>query len=185
VIGQDLQNSEFSLAAYLGRLIYVPQPAAFFHRRCLARVPGWRAEVSYVADADFWIRMAMHFPVLHVPHVLGRYRYHADQRDTQKQRIMRDWINCIDGLLAEGGLSMRERRYARMGKALARHRYTAEDRWVERTIALYQAHAYVPEALFDPRVAKRQLFPGRDPIWRVLSRVKRSVLGAVADGSHG
>lgn len=174
LIGRDVQGS-FSLAEYVGRLIYVPQPAAFFKRDCLQLVPGWRADVSYVADADFWLRIACNFPVKHLPVSLGRYRYHLMQRDTQTARILRDWLRCIDDLLSSQQLSVRERRYARMGRALAAHRYLPEGCWWQRTVALYRAYLACPEALWDRRAPKRQLFPGRDPIFSRLSKIKRAL----------
>ena len=58
VTGRDVLTA-FSLAEYLGRLTYIPQPSAFFRAAVSRSVGGWRAEVSYAADADFWIRIAL------------------------------------------------------------------------------------------------------------------------------
>ena len=62
VTGADIQGP-FDLAMYFGRLMYVPQPGTFFSRKALEAVGGWRAAFSYTADADFWFRIALHFPV--------------------------------------------------------------------------------------------------------------------------
>ena len=62
VIGTDIQGP-FDLAMYFGRMMYVPQPGAFFTRKALEAVGGWREEFSYTADADFWFRIALRFPV--------------------------------------------------------------------------------------------------------------------------
>jgi hypothetical protein len=69
-----------------------------------------------------------------------------------------------------------------MGVHLARYHYAPEDDWRRRTRALYGALLAFPPALLDSRFPKRELIPGRDPIWSVLSRVKRA-LGFRARGT--
>ena len=81
--GADIQGP-FDLAMYFGRLMYVPQPGTFFTREALEAVGGWRAEFSYTADADFWFRIALRFPVRKLNRVMARYRYHPLQRDRQR-----------------------------------------------------------------------------------------------------
>jgi glycosyltransferase involved in cell wall biosynthesis len=171
-IGEDRQGP-FDFADYLGRLQYIPQPGAFFRRSVLQVVPEWRAQYSYAADADFWMRIAAHRPVVKIDRLLARYRYHDEQRDTQRARIARDWEGAVRDLLATSLRDARTRRFARMGIHLARHRYLDEARWVARTRELYAAALANPPAVFDPRFPKRDLLPGRAPIWSWLSRVKR------------
>ncbi|MDZ4814535.1 MAG: glycosyltransferase family 2 protein [Pseudomonadota bacterium] len=172
LIGEDVQG-DFDLCDYLGRLHYIPQPGTCFTRAAYEAIGSWRDNVSYVADADFWMRISIRFDVQHVPRLVARYRYHDEQRDTQRARIARDWINAVDDLMVHGGLSSRQKRFARMGKALARHRYAATEDWLGRTRALYAAVLANPFGVTNPRFPKRELFPGRDPIWRQLSRIKR------------
>jgi glycosyltransferase involved in cell wall biosynthesis len=172
VTGRDIQDS-FAVHDYLGRFCYVPQPAAFFRHAVLEHVPGWRASVSYVADADFWFRVAMRYPVVKIDRVLGRIRYHAEQRDRQRARLARDWEASVSDLLANEAMTPRQRRYARMGIHLAWYRYS--DDWRARTLRLYRAAMANPAALADPRFPRRELLPGREPIWALLSRAKRAL----------
>ena len=86
VTGADIQGP-FDLAMYFGRMMYVPQPGTFFTRKALEAVGGWRAEFSYTADADFWFRIALRFPVRKLNRVMARYRYHPLQRDRQRASI--------------------------------------------------------------------------------------------------
>lgn len=172
LMGKDVQD-DFDLCDYLGRFQYIPQPGTCFTRTALDYVGGWRDSVSYAADADFWMRIAARFPVTKLARLVARYRYHDEQRDTQRQRIARDWIQATRDLKACNGLTARQRRYARMGNQLARYRYTAPSDWWLRTRALYSALLINPMALFDARFPKRELLPGRDPLWRQLSRLKR------------
>jgi len=135
----------------------------------------WRDSVSYAADADFWMRMACCVGVVHVPKLVARYRYHAEQRDVQRARIARDWIAAVGDLMSAHALTARQRRFARMGNALARYRYAPPAAWASRTRSLYEALIANPPAIFDSRFPKRELLPGRDPLWRRLSHVKRTL----------
>src|SRR6185369_5934542 len=40
----------FDLAAYVAKLTYIPQPAAFFTKAAADRAGGWKPEISYAAD---------------------------------------------------------------------------------------------------------------------------------------
>jgi len=167
--------SDFSMAEYVGRFSYIPQPGTVFTRRALEAVGGWRDAYSYAADADFWMRIAMRFPVGRLDRFVARYRYHPEQRDTQRSAIARDWAGAVGDLLATGGLSARERRFARMGIHLANYRYAPEGAWVLRTRELYAALLANPVGVLDGRFPRRELLPGRTPIWARLSRMKRAV----------
>lgn len=175
VTGRDVQG-EFDLADYLGRFMYIPQPGTCFTRPALEYAGAWREDYSYVADAEFWMRIATCFPVCKINRMVAGYRYHPEQRDTQRDRISRDWKGAIKALLNTGRLNARQRRYARMGIHLANYRYAPELAWIYRTRELYAALLVNPSAIFDRRFPKRDLLPGRRPIWAALSRVKR-VLG--------
>lgn len=172
VTGRDIQG-EFDLAAYLGRLSYIPQPGTFFTRRALQDVGEWNDKCSYAADAHFWMRIATRFPVRKLDQIVARYRYHPDQRDTQRARIARDWRTAVLDVVAHSELTSRQRRYAMMGINLAQYRYAPEADWPRRTLSLYAAALTNPTALLDARFPKRELFPGRTPIWSFLSRCKR------------
>jgi hypothetical protein len=153
----------------------VPQPGTFFTRAALRVAPTWREEYSYAADADFWMRIAANLPVVKLDRFVARYRYHAEQRDTQRDRIARDWQGAVRDLLANGALTDRQRRFAAMGLHLANYRYLPEDAWRQRTRELYAALFANPRALLDTRFPKRELLPGRAPVWKLLSRVKRQL----------
>ena len=174
LLGTDVQG-EFDLAEYLGRLQYIPQPGTCFTRTAMAAGGEWRDLAPYAADADYWMRIASLFPVRHLPRLLGRYRYHDEQRDVQQARIARDWILAVQDLLGTGRLDARQARFARMGLHLAKHRYTPASDWRQRTRSLYSALLSNPIAITDPRFPKRELLPGRDPLWAMLSRIKRGL----------
>lgn len=174
VTGRDVLAA-FDLAEYLGRLSYIPQPSAFFRADAAHAVGGWRAEVSYAADADFWMRIAMRFAVLKIDRLMARYRYHPGQRDSHPDRILRDWERMVADLGARQDMTPRLERHARMGVHLARYRYTPQERWLARSLHLYRAALANPGGLAHPHFPKRELLPGRRPIWAALSRIKRAV----------
>lgn len=174
VTGEDVQG-DFDLAEYLGRLMYIPQPGTCFTRDAFIQAGAWRDAYSYAADADFWMHIVTRFPVLKMNRFVAAYRYHPDQRDTQKARIARDWAGMIADILGSENLDARQRRYARMGVHLARYRYAPESAWALRTRALYSALLTNPPAILDKRFPKRELIPGRRPLWALMSRIKRSM----------
>ena len=174
VTGEDILG-EFDLREYLGRLTYIPQPGTCFTRAAMQHAGGWRKNVSYVADADFWLRIVTKFPVVKLDQFVGLYRYHPEQRDTQREQIARDWETSILDLIDCGILNSQEKRYAEMGIHLAKYRYTPETSWIQRTRELYYAMLINPFAVVDKRFPKKELFPGRTPIWAFLSRIKRAL----------
>ena len=107
--------------------------------------------------------------------MLAQYRYHAGQRDSQQARIARDWACSANDLLASGVLDKSLSRYARMGIHLANYRYAAKSDWKYRTLELYAAVLANPKAVMDPKFPRRELMPARDPIWAMLSRIKRKL----------
>lgn len=172
VVGRDILQ-QFDLKHYLGRFSYIPQPSAFFRAEIVNELGGWREAVSYVADAEYWLRIAVEHKVARVDRMMARYRYHPDQRDTQKAKIARDWEQAITDLLAANNLDRSTRRFAQMGIYLAKYRYTPEAEWLRRSLYLYRAAAANPSAVLDGHFPKRELVIGREPIWKFLSRVKR------------
>jgi glycosyltransferase involved in cell wall biosynthesis len=174
VTGADIQGP-FDLAMYFGRMMYVPQPGSFFTRNALETVGGWREEFSYTADADLWFRIALRFPVRKLNRVMARYRYHPLQRDRQRASISKDWEAMICDLSANAQLDRKTRRYARSGIFLARHRYGDPEQWWARTKAIYGAILANPAVVTHPSFPKKELLPGREPIWKRLSRAKRAL----------
>lgn len=160
----------FDLEEYVGKLSYIPQPAAFFTAAAARAAGTWRQDISYAADAEFYLRIAMSGKAKKIDRLLARYRYHDAQRDKAGARIMRDWEAGVAPLVHDA----RFRRHARSGIQLARHHYMPESQWVGRTIALYRALAANPALLKRREIrAHREWLPGRYPIWKMLSRIKR------------
>jgi glycosyltransferase involved in cell wall biosynthesis len=184
VVGCDILEP-FDLDRYLGRFTYSPQPSAFFRSAHRASVGEWREEVSYAADADFWIRFAVRHQVKKLDYLLGQHRYHDAQRDRQRTHICRAWEAIAMSLLESGQLGARSASWVRMGVHLARYKYCPERDWMRRTWHLYRAAFANPLAVPDPCFPKRKLLPGLEPIWNVLSRIKRRLRFPARQGGSG
>ena len=172
VIGNDILPP-FTFKEYVGRFTYIPQPATFFRAEFAREIEGWRKEMSYAADADYWMRIAVKHKVVKLDKLMARYRYHPEQRDRNSGSIARDWEKTIHDLLTHSNLDTETKRFARMGLHLAKYRYTPETSWLERSWYLYRAFFSNPLAVTDRRFPKREFVIGREPIWRFFSRVKR------------
>src|SRR5687768_9182779 len=48
----------FDLHQYIGKIIYIPQPSAFFRASAMRAAGPWREDISYAADAEFYLRIA-------------------------------------------------------------------------------------------------------------------------------
>lgn len=161
----------FDLGEYIGKLTFIPQPAAFFRAEAMRAVGPWREDVSYAADAEFYLRIAQRFGVRKIDRILARYRYHESQRDKESTRVPRDWAAAIEPWTRDA--DKRIRRLARGGIWMVHHHYTPPRKWVKRTWYSYRMLLANPGLL--GRMDRRDLLPGREPIWRFLSRVKRAL----------
>jgi glycosyltransferase involved in cell wall biosynthesis len=174
VIGRT-ELPPFDLAAYVGKLTYVPQASAFFTKDVADRVGPWRADVSYAADAEFFLRIVAKAPVLKIDRLLSRYRHHEEQRDRSGQRVARDWELAIRSWIASERPPASLRRRAALGIHLTRAHYLSDAQWPRRTLELYRAALLSPGVVLERSFPRRELIPGRTPIWKALSRVKRAL----------
>jgi glycosyltransferase involved in cell wall biosynthesis len=162
----------FDFREYAGKLTFIPQPSAFFTAAAARAAGPWREDVSYAADAEFYLRIVASGRAKKVDRLLARYRYHEGQRDKAGERIARDWERSIEPLTRSADRTLR--RYARSGIRLTRLHYLPERAWLRRTLELYAAVLANPALLRHRDVrAQREFLPGSYPIRRILSRIKR------------
>jgi glycosyltransferase involved in cell wall biosynthesis len=165
----------FTLGAYLAKQLFIPQPAAFFTKSAADRAGGWNDNVSYAADADFYLRIATIAPAKKLDALLGQYRYHEEQRDRIGGRIARDWEKAVRTWIEREHPSPELRRDAELGIHLTHAHYLGDAQWARRTWELYSAALIAPSAIARADFPRRELIPGRTPVWRVLSRIKRAL----------
>jgi len=165
----------FDFGGYLAKFMFIPQPAAFFTKAAADRAGGWRAEISYAADAEFYLRIATIAPVRKLDLQLGQYRYHEEQRDRIGGRISRDWEAAVRAWIEREQPPRALRRRAELGIHLTHAHYLSDAQWPRRTLELYRAALIAPSVIARADFPRRELIPGRTPIWKFLSRVKRAM----------
>lgn len=164
----------FDLLQYIGKRTFIPQPAAFFSAEAMRAAGGWRDDISYAADAEFYLRIATKFSVRKIEAILAHYRYHEAQRDKEASHVPRDWTNAIEPWTKSADAATR--RAARSSVWMVRHAYTPEGRWARRTYLLYRMIAADPSLLRHPDVRVQELIPFGVPVRVALSRVKRALM---------
>jgi glycosyltransferase involved in cell wall biosynthesis len=162
------QIADYSLNDLLARRTFIMQSSCFFRTQVAKDLKGWQQEVSYVADNDLWLRIALKGPCQKIAGVWSRYRIHEAQRDSQSERIVRDWNKSIEQLLPSMNAS--QRRAARVGCCLTAYRYAKAGDWWGRTKALYRAVGLNPTCVFWQDFPRIELL---QPARQILSRTKR------------
>ena len=165
----------FSLEALLCKRTRIQQEAAFFRRALLDAVGGWREEVAYAADTDFFLRMAFRTRVFKVDRVFGVRRMHPGQRDEQRARIVRAYQRLVEENPDVASAPRALRRAARAGVFLTAFRYNPSGSEWMRTYYLYRAKAAWPPSVSRRNVPLRHWVPGYLPLRIALSRVKRAL----------
>ncbi|MCC7165045.1 MAG: glycosyltransferase [Anaerolineae bacterium] len=66
------------------------QPSVFVRRAALDWVGLLDPTMHFLMDYDLWLRIAMHFPVIRIPHILARFRLHDDSKTAQQYRFFLD-----------------------------------------------------------------------------------------------
>jgi glycosyltransferase involved in cell wall biosynthesis len=69
---------DYSERALYRELVCLPGPGALFRRTAFARVGGWNPALRQIPDLDFFLRLALQGPFVHVPEVLAEFRMHGD-----------------------------------------------------------------------------------------------------------
>ncbi|MCO5170970.1 MAG: glycosyltransferase [Planctomycetes bacterium] len=163
---------EFDLGRMVAGFMNFPGgPGAFFRRRVLEVVQGRDPAFRYIADFDFWLRVALTGPLARVPSTVARYRVHGAQ-----------------ATLAEAGLAMAAEYLRLADKLFAMPDLPAAVRELEapaRSCAYLQAATACgfSRATWLPRLRYNLLALGHCPpddlpalLWRA-ALVARSALG--------
>ncbi len=69
---------EYDYHALAVDLICLPGPGVFIRRTALEAAGPWNANLRQVPDFEYWLRLGLQGPFLHVPEVLASYRVHDD-----------------------------------------------------------------------------------------------------------
>lgn len=152
---------------------WIPQPSAFFRRELLDACGGWDERIPYAPDTDLWIRMAFRTEVKKIDAFLSQRRMHDAQRDTQGEKIIRDYCRMIDQSEDIAASSPELRQAAEAGKRLMMIRYNTSGSDWANAWNRFQAGRHCAELRNLPGVFNDLLLPTR----RCLSVIKRSLFG--------
>ena len=174
--GRELARTSlapYSLEGVLTMKTWIPQPSTFFRLELAKQLGGWREEVPYAADTDLWLRMAMTHSARQLPRRMAERSMHEAQRDTQGERIIRDYRRMLDSLPGLDRQPARIRRAARAGWWLIANRYDRNSGVWRRKARLWRAAASCPSLLRSLSVF--DLVPGLGWFRSLPSRILRRV----------
>lgn len=171
VIGRT-NMGQYSLKALFSRDTFIIQGSAFFRREFIDSIGGWRAQYSYVADNDYWIRICLRTNVIKLDTILSQHRYHDTQRDKNRRSIIKDWKRMIMESEEIKMLPPQIQKSAKTGFYRTKLRYIKETAWMQRYISNLILLYYEP--LLFKRIDYRDLIPAYRPIRYYLSKVKKT-----------
>lgn len=160
----------YSLQNLLRIKTWIPQPSAFFRYELLDVLGGWDDRIPYAPDTDLWLRMAFRTEVRKLNAFLSQRRVHDEQRDTQAERIARDFARMIEQSADIAGAPPEIRRAAHAGKHLMRVRYNGTGSDWYAAWCLMRAGACDRACLDLPRLTRYLCWL---PLRRQLSKVKQ------------
>jgi glycosyltransferase involved in cell wall biosynthesis len=122
----ELKYKQLSLEDLLCFQI-IGQPAVFFRRDAYEQTGGLDTNFHFLLDHQFWIRIARHGKILHIPQTWAAARYHVEAKNRAKAvefgreafRIL-DWAKTQSGL-DEAVSSVERRAYASANRIDARY----------------------------------------------------------------
>lgn len=163
----------YSLSRLLARITYVPQPAAFFRLALIRQLGGWDERIPYVPDVDLWFRIAFHSKVKKIDAVLATSRAHSEQRDTQRECILRDYRIMIANSVDLKNASFKVRLASKSGYFLLHARYNTHYSDWELTKILWKGILLYPPSLFSPLVPKHRLVPCYFKMTFLLAKIRK------------
>jgi len=98
----------------------IGQPAVFFRREAYEKMGGLDMNFHFLLDHQFWIRIARHGRILHVPQTWAAARYHVEAKNRAKAiEFGREAFRILDWAKTQLGLSEAVSRVERRAYASA------------------------------------------------------------------
>jgi glycosyltransferase involved in cell wall biosynthesis len=69
---------EYDYRALAVDLVCLPGPGVFFRRAAFDAAGPWNSSLRQIPDFEYWLRLGLQGPFLHLPEVLASYRVHDD-----------------------------------------------------------------------------------------------------------
>jgi glycosyltransferase involved in cell wall biosynthesis len=75
---RTVRTAEYDYRTLAIDLVCLPGPGVFFRRSAFEAVGPWNAGLRQIPDFEYWLRLGLQGPFLHLPEVLASYRVHND-----------------------------------------------------------------------------------------------------------
>lgn len=107
--GKTLAENKVVEYRYLDMLRWhhcMPGPGTFFRRRCLELEGGRDPSFRLVGDFEFWLRVGLHGPFVHVPKTLATWRWHGGSASVTDKgpQMAAEHVRILDKLYARADL---------------------------------------------------------------------------------
>lgn len=86
-----------------------PGVGAFFRRSCYEKAGEWNPELRQHPDYEYWLRLGLHGPFIHLRECLGGFRVHEESQSFRSVSVFRgdEPIRIIKSYLERGDLPQR------------------------------------------------------------------------------
>jgi glycosyltransferase involved in cell wall biosynthesis len=102
--GQPINNA----MAHLATCNFINTSLALVPSRVFRKLGGFREDVRYGEDLEFWLRIAARYSVIVIPRVLGRWRVHGGNATRSTEPMLKDLVRVSEIVREWGGDFLRE-----------------------------------------------------------------------------
>ncbi len=97
---------EYSFIDMVRHHLCYPGPCALFRRIAVELTGGWDVRWRWVADYDFWLRLSLHGPMVHVAEPMATWRRHpaGATQDASRLAIAKEQVAVTEAFFARADL---------------------------------------------------------------------------------
>jgi nucleoside-diphosphate-sugar epimerase len=179
---RDVVAPDFDFRAMVLRLMCPPGPGVLFTRSAAAAAGWWNTSLRLLPDQDFWLRLGLSGPFVHVPGTLARFRAHEGGLSfaAPSPELAGEYVRVVEDWFAAGNVpaELRGSRAQALSGAcllearahLRAQRYRSAAASAARAVTLHPANADLAAArllahgVFHHRRAAFRPEPGAPPV---------------------
>lgn len=176
-VTEHIRVREYDYLFMVGHHFCTPGPGAFIRRRAIELAGGRDPSFRYVADFEFWLRVAMHGPFARIPQTLATFRVHPQSASVSDRgaQMAEEHIRLVDHVYSAPGLPPEALRVKRQAYAWANYAAAVTSGRSRRRAARYYLRAlrHYPLILYDMwfalawRLARRSPPPVQKPLYSI------------------
>ncbi len=150
---EHIRVREYDYRFMVGHHFCTPGPGAFIRRRAIEAAGGRDPSFRYVADFEFWLRVARHGTLARIPATLATFRVHPSSASVSDrgEQMAQEHIRLVEHVYAAPGLPPEILKVRRQAFAWANYAAAATSGRSRRRAARYYCRAlgYYPLILYD------------------------------------